>query len=52
MARYYETRLLEFVAPDSHAKLEELLRANPKFPWPHLDLAQFGAIPANAAVRI
>jgi hypothetical protein len=50
LSRYYEARLLAWSMPQrAREALNEMLADNPKFVWPHLDLAQYAALPGMRA---
>jgi hypothetical protein len=46
LSRYYEARLLMFAEPRrAQESFAEILKANPKFAWPHLDLMEYAMVP-------
>jgi thiol-disulfide isomerase/thioredoxin len=48
LSRYYEARLLLYVEPQrARATLEELVKTNPKFAWPHLEFAEWSTLPGH-----
>jgi thiol-disulfide isomerase/thioredoxin len=52
LSRYYEARLLMYAEPErSRATFEELLKANPKFVWPHLELAEWDTLPGHRSAE-
>ena len=52
LSRYYEARLLMYAEPQrSRAIFEELLKANPTFVWPHLEFAEWSALPGHRSTE-
>jgi hypothetical protein len=46
LSRYYEARLLLFAEPRrAQESFNDMIKVNPKFPWPHADLAEYAMVP-------